>query len=80
MLGPRCCCAFGLVPTGALRRDGESVAEAAVGLVFALCESYLPIQGPPGTGKTSPRRQILELIKAGRTVGITGPSHAVITI
>src|SRR5450755_630088 len=37
------------------------------------------MQGPPGTGKTyTAAEQILELIAEGRTVGITGPSHAVI--
>jgi len=64
---------------GPLRGDGEPVTDAAVRLVLALRGSYLPIQGPPGTGKTfTAALQILELIKAGRTVGITGPSHAVI--
>ena len=64
---------------GPLRADGEPVAEAAVRLVLALGGSYLPIQGPPGTGKTfTAARQILALVRAGRTVGITGPSHAVI--
>ena len=66
-------------PAEPLRGDGESAADAAVRLVLALRGSYLPIQGPPGTGKTyTAALQILELIKAGRTVGITGPSHAVI--
>ena len=66
-------------PAGPLRGDGESVTDAAVRLVLALRGSYLPIQGPPGTGKTfTAAGQILELIKAGRAVGITGPSHAVI--
>ena len=66
-------------PAGPLRGDGEPAANAAVRLVLALRSSYLPIQGPPGTGKTfTAALQILELIKAGRTVGITGPSHAVI--
>ena len=62
-----------------LRNAGETTADAAVRLVLALRDSYLPIQGPPGTGKTfTGARQILELIAHGRTVGITGPSHAVI--
>ena len=66
-------------PAGPLRGDGESVTDAAVRLVLALRGSYLPIQGPPGTGKTfTAAGQILELIKAGRAAGITGPSHAVI--
>jgi predicted RecB family nuclease len=62
-----------------LRRSGESTGDAAVRLALALRGSYLPIQGPPGTGKTyTAARQILELVACGRTVGITGPSHAVI--
>ena len=66
-------------PATPLRGDGETAADAAVRLVLALRGSYLPIQGPPGTGKTyTAALQIHELIKAGRTVGITGPSHAVI--
>jgi uncharacterized protein len=72
-------------PTGAsaetlaLRLAGESAQKAAVRLALSLRDSYLPIQGPPGTGKTyTGAEQILALIKEGRTVGITGPSHAVI--
>ena len=62
-----------------LRNAGETTADAAVRLVLGLRDSYLPIQGPPGTGKTfTAARQILELIAHGRSVGITGPSHAVI--
>jgi predicted RecB family nuclease len=62
-----------------LRRAGESAQEAAVRLAQSLGSSYLPIQGPPGTGKTyTGAEQILALIKEDRTVGITGPSHAVI--
>ena len=58
---------------------GRDPGEAAVRLVCALRGSYLPIQGPPGTGKTfTAAEQILALIAQGRTVGITGPSHAVI--
>jgi uncharacterized protein len=67
------------IGSGPLRANGEPTAEAAVRLVLGLDGSYLPIQGPPGTGKTfTASRQILALIQAGRTVGITGPSHAVI--
>jgi predicted RecB family nuclease len=62
-----------------LRAADESAQQAAVRLVSALQNSYLPIQGPPGTGKTyTGAEQILALIAEGRTVGITGPSHAVI--
>jgi uncharacterized protein len=67
------------VPGETLRADGEEAGDAAVRLILQLRDSYLPIQGPPGTGKTyTGARQILELITSGRTVGITGPSHAVI--
>jgi uncharacterized protein len=51
-------------------------------LVTSLCEepSILPIQGPPGSGKTfSGARMIVELVKAGRRVGITAISHKVIS-
>jgi len=62
-----------------LRTADESAQQAAVRLVSALGSSYLPIQGPPGTGKTyTGAEQILALIGAGRTVGITALSHAVI--
>jgi hypothetical protein len=62
-----------------LRLPDESAQKAAVRLALSLGNSYLPIQGPPGTGKTyTGAEQILALIEEGRTVGITGPSHAVI--
>ena len=71
--------ADGAPPGEPLRRAGETTGDAAVRLALALRDSYLPIQGPPGTGKTfTAARQIVELIESGRTVGITGPSHAVI--
>ena len=62
-----------------MRAGDETVAEAAVWLAASLRHSYLPLQGPPGTGKTyTAAEQILALVAQGRTVGITGPSHAVI--
>jgi uncharacterized protein len=64
---------------GPLRGEGETATGAAVRLALALRDSYLPIQGPPGTGKTyTAAEQILALVARGRTVGVTGPSHAVI--
>ena len=67
------------VPGESLRVPGETASAAAVRLVTSLAGSYLPMQGPPGSGKTyTAAEQILGLIAAGRTVGITGPSHAVI--
>jgi uncharacterized protein len=53
--------------------------EAAKKLVLALDCSILAIQGPPGSGKTYTGAQmIIELIKAGKRVGITAGSHKVI--
>ena len=69
----------GRPPGGPLRDDREAAADAALRIAADLRDSYLPIQGPPGTGKTySAASQIIELTRQGRTVGITGPSHAVI--
>jgi predicted RecB family nuclease len=71
--------AIGGATAGPLRSQGETAPQAALRLAVALRDSYLPIQGPPGTGKTfSAADQILELISQRRTVGIVGPSHAVI--
>jgi len=71
--------ADGAAPGEWLRREDETPGDAAVRLALAVGDSYLPIQGPPGTGKTfTAAQQVLELIDGGRTVGITGPSHAVI--
>ncbi len=65
--------------TAAARAEDETAQAAAVRLAVSLRRSYLPMQGPPGTGKThTAAEQILEVIAHGRTVGITGPSHAVI--
>ena len=62
-----------------LRRAGETASAATIRLTRTLRDSYLPVQGPPGAGKTfTGAEAILDLIAAGRTVGITGPSHAVI--
>ena len=72
--------ADGAAASQPLCRAGEAPGEAAVRLAVALRDTYLPVQGPPGTGKTfTAARQITELIAHGRTVGITGPSHAVIS-
>jgi predicted RecB family nuclease len=62
-----------------LRRPGESALQAALRLATALDEGTLAIQGPPGTGKTwTGARMILELIGAGRRVGVTAQSHKAI--
>lgn len=64
---------------GGLIRPEESASQASVRLALSQQGSYLAIQGPPGTGKTSTAaKQIAALVNEGRSVGITGPSHAVI--
>ena len=44
-----------------------------------LDRSTLPVQGPPGSGKThSGARMALDLVRAGKRVGVTANSHKVI--
>ena len=48
-------------------------------IIQNLNNSYLSIQGPPGTGKTySSANIIIELMKAGKKVGVTSNSHEAI--
>lgn len=62
-----------------LHREGETTVEAAVRLCAYLAGGILPIQGPPGAGKTfTGARMICELVRRGKTVGITANSHKVI--
>ena len=63
-----------------LRKTGESILDGATRLANNLdLGAILPIQGPPGTGKTfTAAHMICELVKAGKKVGITAQSHAVI--
>lgn len=62
-----------------LAGDSVNASDCAVAIIPNLRSSYLPIQGPPGTGKTyTAARAILALLASRRTVGVTGPSHAVI--
>jgi predicted RecB family nuclease len=57
-------------------RDPGAVARDAV---MHLDRTCLAIQGPPGTGKTyTGARMILDLVAAGRSVGVTATSHKVI--
>ncbi len=68
------------------RPDGAPIADAADdpgavarAVVIRLEDTCLPIQGPPGTGKTyTGARMILDLVAAGRKVGVTATSHKVI--
>ena len=60
-------------------RGLPAAAEDAVRLVLDLDRGVLPIQGPPGTGKTrTGAAMICALVRAGKKVGITATSHAVI--
>jgi uncharacterized protein len=60
--------------------DGKDRLEVeALRAVEALDESYLFIQGPPGAGKTTiGSRLIVDLMRAGKRVGVTSNSHKVI--
>jgi predicted RecB family nuclease len=62
-------------------RSSEVDAEVreAIRLAFDLDHGVLPIQGPPGTGKTfTGSHMILELVKAGKKVGVTAVGHETI--
>ena len=62
-----------------LHREAETTVEAALRLCEHLAAGILPIQGPPGAGKTfTGARMICELVRQGKTVGITANSHKVI--
>ena len=52
--------------------DGASLAQT----ILALDRSYLVVQGPPGSGKsTTGGEAIVELLAAGKRIGITSRSH-----
>jgi len=63
-----------------LRKPGEETLATSRRLALELNQgTVLPIQGPPGSGKTfTGAHMIMELLKAGKKVGITAQSHAVI--
>lgn len=62
-----------------LRQPGEGTVASARRAGLALDGGVLAIQGPPGAGKTfTAARMIVDLVRAGRKVGITAVSHKVI--
>ncbi len=62
-----------------LKREDEPGKDAACRLAPLLDGTTLAIQGPPGSGKTyTGARMIVDLVRAGRKVGITSNSHKVI--
>ncbi len=76
-------------PRVAGRATGEALVDPAEEAVAAgrrlavglpAAETVLAIQGPPGTGKTyTGARMIVELVRAGRRVGISAQAHKAIT-
>lgn len=58
---------------------GEDDLRRARRLAVGLDATTLAIQGPPGSGKTyTGARMVLDLVRAGRRVGVTANSHKVI--
>jgi uncharacterized protein len=69
----------GQPPGEPLALPGEGSNAAARRLAPRLDETVLPIQGPPGSGKTwTGAQMILELVRAGRQVGIVAFTHRAI--
>ncbi|MGY2065609.1 TM0106 family RecB-like putative nuclease [Blastococcus sp. SYSU DS0619] len=67
------------VPAGTRLLPGETTTAAIVRLGLALDGEVLAIQGPPGSGKTTAAAALIrELLDAGKKVGVTATSHAVI--
>ncbi len=65
--------------TAPMIMDGETPLDSALRLCAHLTSGVLPIQGPPGAGKTFVgANMIVELVRQGKTVGITANSHKVI--
>jgi uncharacterized protein len=62
-----------------LIQAGETTLDAARRMICTMSGGVLPIQGPPGSGKTyAGSRMICDLVRQGKTVGITANSHKVI--
>ena len=62
-----------------LREPGEEATAAVRRLAGQLAGGVLAVQGPPGAGKThTGARAVVDLIRAGKRVGLTASSHKVI--
>ena len=62
-----------------LCRDDETSLQAAIRVAPLLDGSWLAVQGPPGSGKTYLGAEVaVELVRRGKTVGVTANSHRVI--
>ena len=60
--------------------SASDAQQHAVDWVLQLNDEVLPVQGPPGTGKSyTAAKMIIELLKAGKKIGVTALSHKVIT-
>ncbi|HEV8549759.1 MAG TPA: TM0106 family RecB-like putative nuclease [Polyangiaceae bacterium] len=69
----------GLAAGASLASPNEDSTAALGRLALALDGSWLAVQGPPGSGKTTAAAtMIVELVRAGRRVGIAANSHQVI--
>ena len=68
-----------LVDGAPQREPGEESADAVRRLASELAGGVLAVQGPPGAGKThTGARAVVDLLRAGRRVGLTASSHKVI--
>lgn len=64
--------------TGPIKKNRETLL-GWIEWLLKLNKSVLPIQGPPGTGKTwNGSELIVELVQAGKKIGVTALSHSVI--
>ena len=67
-------------PAESLVQAGETPLVAARRIAPQLDRTVFPIQGPPGTGKTfTGARMIVDLVAAGKRVGITAQAHRAIS-
>nr|MBA3656615.1 AAA family ATPase [Gemmatimonadaceae bacterium] len=69
----------GIAEGKAIAQPGDDLVSAVTKAVSQLKESHLLIQGPPGTGKTfTSAHAIVQLLKAGKRVGVASNSHKAI--